>query len=244
MKIIRANNIPLISCDYESASELILTTRGTQSPKVILHVNLLNYYILNKHPDLITFFKENGIFFFEGIALKVGSWLKGRGWNEDINGTDLYSILFDKFEKSGRSIFLLGSREEAVHKTRIELREKYSSIIIKGVHSGYFSSDEEKEIINSVNISDTDVLVLGMGFENEIIFVRSNLDKLNVRTIWLVGGLFDFISGMKPRAPRVLRKLRLEWLFRLIIEPKSKFFRNFYVPVWYFLYFIFKEKQN
>ena len=77
--------------------------------------------------------------------------------------------------------------------------------------------------------------------KREAEFILENYGRLIVGAIWCVGGLFDFISGRNPRAPVLLRKLRLEWFFRFLIEPRAKFQRTIFDPLWFFSK-IFKYK--
>lgn len=196
------------------------------SKKIITHINLKNFYYLNKNPELKNWIKNNCITVFEGIGLKAGFFLKGYGLIKDLNGTDLFPFFMKKIKASGKSVYLLGAEEKYIQKTAENINKNYPGIKISGFHNGYFSQAEEDEIINKINNSKTDILIIGMGFPEQENFIMRNSGKVNVSTIWFVGGLFDFISGNKPRSPYILRRLRLEWLFRFFLEPRRMLHRN------------------
>lgn len=196
------------------------------SKKIITHINLRNYYYLNKKPELKNWIKKNCITVLDGIGLKAGFFLKGYGLIKDLNGTDLFPFFMKKLQYSGKKIYLLGAEEKFIKKTAENISNQYPGVPISGYHNGYFSRDEETEIINQINSSRTDVLIIGMGFPEQENFIMRNSEFLNVSMIWFVGGLFDYLSGNKPRAPFLLRYFRLEWLFRFLLEPRRMLYRN------------------
>jgi N-acetylglucosaminyldiphosphoundecaprenol N-acetyl-beta-D-mannosaminyltransferase len=145
----------------------------------------------------------------------------------------MYPLLFKELTRTGNSIFLLGSEQNVIEKAFVNLKRAYPKVNILGFHSGYFNQDEENELVDKLNKLNPDLLILGMGFIKEADFIMRNFDKLNFKVIWNVGGLFDFISGRYKRAPKLLLKLRLEWLYRFIQAPVQKFERTFIVPFWF-----------
>lgn len=210
---------------------------------IIVHINLRNYYYYQRDEKLKEEIKINCIIVFEGIGMKVGFMMKGYGFLPDLNGTDLFPLLMEKISVTKTGIFLLGSKENVIEKAAKNLSIKYPSINLCGYHNGYFSADEETEIVNKINKCNPGVLFLGMGFPLQEKFALRNLDKLKVPLIWNVGGLFDTLSGKKTRAPLLVRNLRLEWLYRLIKEPRRMLHRNTVAAFWSLSDIIFKKKS-
>ncbi len=239
-KAIYFNGLNMISCNCADAVSIIDSAVEKNNKKIFFHVNIFNYYLINKKfPNFTTVF-ENFIMFFEGIGMKIGAALMGLGFNSDINGTDMYSLIFEKLSVNNKSCFLLGSDKSVIEKSVENLRGQYNELQISGFRNGFFKINEEEEIIDMINISKCDLLIIGMGASNELDFILRNYQKLNVKAIWCVGGLFDFISQRLPRAPKIIRRLRLEWLFRLTREPFRKFGRNSFIPLWFFFH-VFKN---
>jgi N-acetylglucosaminyldiphosphoundecaprenol N-acetyl-beta-D-mannosaminyltransferase len=213
---------------FNEFADFVLTKYKTnRSGKLILvHINLKNFHDLYKDRELKEKIKNECICALDGIGMKTGIMLRGKGLIQDLNGTDLYPALIKEFCRSGYGIFLLGAEEMIIKKAVKKICGEYPDINICGYSSGYFSEEEETGIIEKINGSKSDVLIIGRGFPLQEEFVLKHRDNLNVSLIWNVGGLFDFISGKKPRAPIWLRKIRLEWLFRLILEPGRMIHRN------------------
>ena len=118
-----------------------------------------------------------------------------------------------KFKIKNSKLFLYGGRDEVVKKTA----EKLGDSVI-GYEHGYQDTDK---VVDKINLVKPDVLLVGLGSPKQEKFISENLKKMpSVKLAIGVGGAFDFISGHVKRAPRFLQKIGLEWLWRLILEPK------------------------
>ncbi|WP_281001047.1 WecB/TagA/CpsF family glycosyltransferase [Marinitoga aeolica] len=115
-------------------------------------------------------------------------------------------------------IFLLGSQPGIADKAKNHLKEKFPQISIVGTHHGYFKN--HNEVIEKINNSGAEILFVGMGVPKQEEFIYKNIHKLNVKMAMGVGGSIDVISGKIPRAPKVFQIFGLEWLYRMLREPK------------------------
>ena len=122
---------------------------------------------------------------------------------------------------SGASFFFFGA-SEAINKAAVErVQGQYPRLRIVGRRNGYFSSEDEPEIVDMLNRTAPDVLWLGLGVPKQQAFALSNRDRLTgVGVIKTCGGLFDFLAGLRPRAPRWMQKSGLEWVYRAALEPR------------------------
>jgi len=125
----------------------------------------------------------------------------------------------------GLRFFLLGATEEANAEAARKLREMYPGLQIVGRRHGYFSADQEEEICDEINLTQPDVIWVGLSVPLEYEFSVRN--KARLRAGWLVtcGGCYNFVTGAYKRAPRWMQQSGLEWLFRLWLEPKRLFWR-------------------
>jgi N-acetylglucosaminyldiphosphoundecaprenol N-acetyl-beta-D-mannosaminyltransferase len=121
--------------------------------------------------------------------------------------------------------FLLGATEEANAEAARVLRETYPGLQIVGRRHGYFGQGEEDEICDEINLTQPDVVWVGLSVPLEYEFAVRN--KARLRAGWLVtcGGCYNFVTGAYHRAPQWMQTLGLEWLFRLVREPKRLFWR-------------------
>lgn len=234
-KIIELSGIKSSSTDFENITGQIVDSAQKKLKYVFIHLNMHNFSVLSKDRRLLTELSGQCRVFFEGIGMKIAAVITGQGWNKDTNGTDLYPILFSELPNHNLSVYLLGGSEEVINNAVMKIKVNYSKLKIAGYRNGYIQEISADVLCHSINESGADILVLGMGMKNEAEFILTNYSKLNVGAIWCVGGLFDFISGNLVRAPYLVRKIRLEWLFRFMLEPRAKFRRTIITPFWFLL---------
>src|SRR6185503_18447536 len=98
---------------------------------------------------------------------------------------------------------------------------------IAGAHHGFLARGEEAAVAREIRASGAALLVQGRGCPLQEEFALRWATELGVAVAWSVGGLFDFIAGVRPRAPGWVRRARLEWLFRLVLEPRRLAPRTF-----------------
>lgn len=139
--------------------------------------------------------------------------------------TDMIHDAAKVAQQHGLRFFLLGATEEANAECARKLREMYPGLQIVGRHHGYFSELDEDELCDEINLTQPDVIWVGLSVPREYEFAVRN--KTRLRAGWLVtcGGCYNFVTGAYKRAPEWMQALGLEWLFRLIKEPRRLFWR-------------------
>lgn len=140
---------------------------------------------------------------------------------ERVATTDLFHDVAERAENAGVSFYFLGG-DETSNKLAVERTvERYPNLIVAGRRNGYFDLQEEKNVVEQVNEAKPDILWVGMGVPREQKFVSRNLNVLtNVGVIKTSGGLFDFLSLKRSRAPAWMQSAGLEWLYRTMLEPR------------------------
>ena len=163
----------------------------------------------------------------DGSGLKIAGKIFSTPVIENLNGTDFTPIILNHAQKEGWKIYLLGARQNILIKCAAKIEDTYQNINIVGLHSGFFKPDDMPSIIRDIKDSSPDILLVAMGSPIQEIFIDYAAKHLDNVVCLAVGGLFDFISGDKKRAPEVIRKLGLEWVFRFFNDPKTKWDRIF-----------------
>jgi N-acetylglucosaminyldiphosphoundecaprenol N-acetyl-beta-D-mannosaminyltransferase len=155
-----------------------------------------------------------------------------------IIGTDLVYEIIEKFREK---IFLFGARDFIVKEAHDRLKKEFKNINIVGIANGYhFSSND---IVKRINDSQATILFVALGHSKQEKWIYGHLDDLsNVKIAIGVGGAFDFISGRVKRAPRCLRKIGLEWLWRFFRQPWR--LKRIFKAVIIFPILVLKEKFN
>lgn len=160
---------------------------------------------------------------------------------ERVATPDLADAVLEMADRNGMSLFLFGAKENILLLARQNLANKYPNIRIAGMRNGYYTPEEEEGIFNTINDVNPDILLLGMSSPRKELFFESYRHKLNSRYILGVGGYFDIISGVIRRAPHWMQDTGLEWLFRLMQEPK-RLWKRYLIGIHQFCWLVTKEK--
>ena len=179
----------------------------------------------------------------DGIGVRLASQMFGNGVKDNINGTDLFPLLCERLADTAHGIFLLGAAEGVAKSTAENMQGRYPGLNISGNQHGFFTPEEEDEVINTINASGASVLMVAMGAPQQEQWIATNRERLNVSILMGVGGLFDFYSGRVSRAPVWIREVGLEWVWRLLQEP-GRMWRRYVIGNPLFLYRVWKQKKR
>ena len=183
----------------------------------------------------------------DGISIvRASRWLKVENAPvEKIAGADLYAFEMDKLEKKGGTCFFLGSSPEVLTSIKFKVEEKYPHIRVDTYSPPFtasFSRTENLEMLDAVKKADPDLLWVGMTAPKQEKWLYDHWQELDIRChTGAIGAVFDFVAGTKKRAPKKWIDLGLEWLYRLLQEPRrlaGRYLRD--NPV--FLWLVLKEK--
>ncbi len=216
------NDIPI---DYSSLKliNLQLIKLAKERKAKAAFVTYLNAYNLNLslgNKEYLEILKEADLVYADGWGVVLVARIFGQRLPERLTTKDFFDGFCKLVERKKISLFLLGGEEKVISKMVKVLRNKFPQIDIKGWQNGFFKDGEENRILDKINRLKPDFLIIGMGSPEQEKWLYKNLERLNIKVGWCVGGLFDFISGSKPSCPKWLGDLGFEWFFRLLTEPK------------------------
>ena len=155
----------------------------------------------------------------DGLGVDLCSLLFEREpFQHNLNGTDFVPELLAA-SGAGRSVYLLGTTKEVVAESARKLAARFPNCRIVGTHHGYFEPGDIDFIISDINAVSPDILLVGLGNPLQEQFIAKYAGRIDARVLIGVGAFLDFAAGTVPRAPKIVRSLRLEWLFRLSKEP-------------------------
>ena len=138
---------------------------------------------------------------------------------ERVTGTDLLAALASRCAERGYSLYLLGAAPGIAELAGERLQQLNPGLRISGAYAGSPAVDEEDAIIERIRVARADVLCVAYGAPAQELWIHRNLSRLPVAVAMGVGGAYDFLSGRQKRAPLVMQRLSLEWLYRLYREP-------------------------
>lgn len=160
----------------------------------------------------------------DGIGvLKAGKKI-GYNIEERITGIDIANELLKFGNEQKKSIYLFGSKQEVIDSMKIVIKEQYPNLKLVGTSNGYVT-DKDKVFDEIVKL-EPDIVLVALGIPLQEMLIYKHLNRFKKGIFVGIGGSFDVMSGMKKRAPKMFIKLNLEWLYRIMKEPKR--FKRFY----------------
>ena len=173
----------------------------------------------------------------DGFGLQCAAWFLGQKIDERITGVDLTWEIAKIAAENNYSIFFLGAAEGVAEIAAHRIKLLNPELKIAGTYSG---SPSEEGIVERINSTSADVLLVAYGAPRQEKFIAENKGQLKVKLAMGVGGTFDYIAGIVPYAPIWMRKCGLEWLYRLFTQPKRA--KRIFNAVIVFPYLVLKNK--
>ncbi|WP_137681704.1 WecB/TagA/CpsF family glycosyltransferase [Aurantiacibacter suaedae] len=211
---------PVVQGTREAMAREIVFRAARAEPTV---VNFLNAHCVN------TLYKDAGYrralgasdrLLPDGSGMSLAAKMAGVELGENLNGTDLFPHICSLAEREGQAIFLLGGDHGVADGAAEWVARSFPQIDIAGTWHGYFDVEQEDALIERINRSGASILFVGFGVPLQEKWIADNRHRLDVPVILGVGGLFDYYSGRIPRAPKALRAVGCEWVWRLAMEPR------------------------
>jgi len=154
----------------------------------------------------------------DGVGVLVAARLKKIPIKERITGIDCMEMLCASSADHGFRVFLYGAKPTVAERTKAVLEQRYPGIQIAGCLDGYCTDNEM--VIKQINATNPDIVFVALGSPKQEYWIAKNRSELHAKILQGVGGSFDVISGNLKRAPDFFREHGLEWLFRLLQQPK------------------------
>jgi N-acetylglucosaminyldiphosphoundecaprenol N-acetyl-beta-D-mannosaminyltransferase len=211
----------------------------------ILSGNIHSFNLAYKNQWLRDFFNQADIVRLDGAGLRLGAKLLGMDTPPRMTWADFAWDLAQVCEQNDFALFFLGAKPGVAEKAAQQLQAKYPRLRFVGIQDGYFNKEkgsvENIAVIQQINAAQPDILVVGFGMPLQERWLSQNWEELNT-TVTLTGGaVFDYISGELQRAPKWMTDHGLEWLGRLLIEPRH-LWKRYIVGNPLFLWRVLKQR--
>ena len=181
---------------------------------------------LHLHAELQPIYNNASLILADGWPLVTMSRFYGKRLPERVPGSDLFPALCDDFQRRGVTlrVFLLGGKPGVPERAAKNMEQRWPSVQVVGTSSPEFGFEKDpacnRRLVAMVNSSNADVLVLGLGFPKQEMWINLHCNQLKVPVALAIGATIDFIAGEQKRAPTWVRKIRMEWFQRLITNPR------------------------
>ncbi len=225
-------NIAGLEIDNVSYAELqsIVNESITSGSKLaVTYANANTINLIYKDKSLCGLLNSFDIIHPDGAGIYFASKFLRSGFKERITGSDFYPLLAEQCITAKLKLFFFGHNT----KTLSKIKEKYPGLDICGMAEGYNYTD--KEVIDSINNSKPDILVIGLSSPKQEKWLNTNKDNLTFKAAICVGDGIKVFAGEKKRGPVVLQKIGLEWTARLLRNP-VKYFNRYVIGNPLFLY--------
>lgn len=216
---------------------------GAQRRAQVMYANAHTLNMAFQQPALRHAMQQADLVYCDGFGVKVGAQLLGTAMPERMTGADWIYDLCTVCRQRSYSLYLLGGRDGFAASAAGLLRERYPGLQILGTHQGYFEHDGEENrlLVEEINALQPDILLVGLGTPLQELWIARNAERLEVPVIWAVGALMDFVVGRLPRAPQWMLNHGLEWLGRLLAEPR-RLWKRYVIGNPIFLWRVLKQR--
>jgi N-acetylglucosaminyldiphosphoundecaprenol N-acetyl-beta-D-mannosaminyltransferase len=203
-------------------------------------VNVDKVVKATRDPSLMAIINDCDLVSADGQPVVWASRLLGRPIKERVTGIDLMVNLFDRAAKNGSRVYLVGARQQVLEDAAASLERHYPGLVVAGIQHGYWASADEEEVVARIQAAQVDMLFVALPSPRKEEFLAAHKDRIRVPFVMGVGGAFDVYSGHISRAPRWMRRVGLEWLYRLSKEP-ARMWRRYLVEDLAFLGILARE---
>jgi alpha-1,3-mannosyltransferase len=209
--------ISVLVADRDSAKAAIdrAIDEGGTTRVSFLNSNLANY--ASRLPKLSKALR-NFLILNDGVALDLASYiLYQQPFPQNLNGTDFVPFFLQNTKHNFR-IYLLGAAPHVIERAASAVSDRWPRHKIVGCHHGFFSDQDEEAIVREIRLAEPDLVLVGMGNPRQELWLAKRIPEV-CTCGFAVGALFDFLGGNVSRAPGWIQRARLEWLYRLALEP-------------------------
>lgn len=235
--MLKLSHIPVLNITRNTLKNTIIQ-RVEEGRKTLLFFANTNL-IVKSQAIADRFHNPDVLIVNDGIGVEIANRLvHGQRFKDNLNGTDFTPYFFE--ENRSHKIYLVGSTTPDLEKTAYFLTHQLGQQVV-GACDG-FEDIKNPDLISNINASGAEVILVGMGNPLQETWILDNYQALNAKLFMGVGALFVFLAGNKPRAPEWVRQYRLEWLFRMLLEPK-RLVKRYTIDIGYFLYLCLKNKS-
>jgi N-acetylglucosaminyldiphosphoundecaprenol N-acetyl-beta-D-mannosaminyltransferase len=223
------DGIPVDPLTVAELHAYILETIRLSRRARVLNVNAHGLNLAADDAAYANTLRRAEIVFCDGTGVRLGAWILGKHLPQRITYADWMWELGQFTREQSLGMYFLGAAPNIAERAAARMRERIPGIRIVGAEHGYFSKErgsaDSQEVVTRINASGAHILVTGFGMPVQERWIDEHWESLRVNIALSGGAVFDYLSGDLQRAPKVFRYLGMEWLGRLIIEPRRLFRR-------------------
>ncbi|MFP4173863.1 MAG: WecB/TagA/CpsF family glycosyltransferase [Candidatus Hydrogenedentota bacterium] len=216
--------VPMARMDFQELCAAIGERIRQRTPGFVVTPNVDHICLFHRRADMRAAYREAFLALPDGIPLLWAARLLGRPLKEKLSGSDLVPSLSAWAAKEGHSVFCFGAAEGVAEKAAQKLQEQYPGLKVAGVYSPPlgFEGDpmENRRAIDAIRKARPDICFVALGCPKQELWLLEHYEDIGVPVSLGIGAGLDFVAGKVRRAPRCVQRIGLEWLWRLLQEPR------------------------
>jgi N-acetylglucosaminyldiphosphoundecaprenol N-acetyl-beta-D-mannosaminyltransferase len=225
MSRIQFLDVPIDLLSMREAVELASDSMRRRVPRRHVALNVAKFVKMRGDAELRRDVVESDIIGIDGMGIVVGLKLFGCHRAQRVPGIDLMEGLLERCAAEGLCPFVLGARREVLERAVAVARQRWPGLVFAGWRDGYFTAGEEPAVVAEIARARADCLLVAMPTPRKERFLGHHGAALDVPFIMGVGGSIDVLAGLVRRAPGWMQRTGLEWLYRLLQEPRRMLWR-------------------
>lgn len=231
---IRILGIDIDNISIDEAGEITsnLIKESNKSCKMVFAPNTEFIMMAQKDKEFYDILKRADLATPDSVGVMMGGKKQKKPFKQRIPGQAYFRKVLEVGEKENWTFYLLGGKGDVPRLAAENVKKDFPNINIVGCHEGFFEEDNEEEVIAEINSLEPNVLFVAMGAPLQEKWIAKHQSELKCDIAAGQGGTFDYEAGIIRRAPVIIQKLGIEWLWRLILQPK-RIIRMMALPIYY-----------
>ena len=230
---VRILGIDIDNIDINEAGDITkdLIEKSNKTCKIVVAPNTEFIMLAQKDKEFYNILKNAELATPDSVGVMIGGKLQKKQFKERIPGQAYFRKVLEIGEKEGWTFYMLGGEDNIPKLAVDKVKKDYPNIKIIGYHEGFFKQHSEEDVIKEINELKPNVLFVAMGAPLQEKWISKHKNELQVDIAACQGGTFDYEAGKIKRAPKIIQKLCIEWLWRLILQP-TRITRMIVLPIY------------
>jgi len=217
--------LPIRPLDQQQLIETLITRAQRRIRTCVHYLNTHTFNISTENANFYKILTTSDLLYADGMSVVwAGRWL-GHRIPERLSAADYFELFCRRCANENVKLFLLGGLDGVSETTAEYMAGRVPALQIAGTHHGYFKEEDSPKLVNRINASGADILLIGMGSPRQEAWVARYAESLTIPVLWTVGALFDYFARAEPRAPQWLCRCGAEWVYRLFHRPNERWKR-------------------
>jgi N-acetylglucosaminyldiphosphoundecaprenol N-acetyl-beta-D-mannosaminyltransferase len=239
---------PIDIMDVDDLDTVVESAIASGQKKIIGNHNIHSLFLYQRNPQMRAYYDAAHNIHVDGMGVVLLAKLANIPLERKhrITYLDYFAHLLPMAAQRGWRIFYLGTKPEIVARGVSRLRERFKGLQIEYAH-GYFDhragSEDGKRILQTIANYRPHILLVGIGMPKQEQWVYEHRDEIKANAIFNAGGYMDYIGGAVPTPPRWIGRMGLEWLYRLLSEPR-RLFTRYLVEPWFVIYALLSPRRK